>query len=184
MRLRALVLLGAAATLACADRYQPAPSALEPESLRGAWATLQEIARAESFEIVEDGLYAETYLYEERVHVEWDEPLPPDDDLRVLVPPAPRVVRQRVPIGPERRYLPFRHLASVHAERWPIGASVEFRLDEGDVEGMIQVSDFERAKRMADALELLRRARRGESVSEPPSDSAPLEPEADGPPAP
>lgn len=156
--------------LACGGSYQPAPRAVGSESLRGAYATLQEIAEAEAFEIVEDGLYADVYLYEERVHVEWEESIP-EDDLRVLVPPAPRVVRERVPVGPERRYVPFRHLASVHAERWSIGASVEFRLDDGDVEGMIRVSDFERAKRMADALELFRRARQGEAASEPATDA-------------
>jgi hypothetical protein len=142
----------------------PSDTPVTEASVDEAAAVVQEAAaRDPNFQLVEGGLLLEAYqwVWRDRVVME------PAIVGSVVVAPAPRIVRERALVGPARHYVAFRELAGVAVRRWTIGtAGIELSLDNGEEPIFMETSDAQSAQRLADALDLLCRARHGETSQE------------------
>ena len=156
------------AQLACGSLTPPSDTPVTEASLDEAAAVVRETAaRDPSFQLVEGGLSLEAYewAWQDRVVVE------PVIVGSVIVP-GTQIVRERVLVGPARHYVAFRDLAGIAVRRWTIGAGIELSLYGADEPIFLKTNDAQTAQRLADALDLLRRARHGE----PPEQKSPLPP--------
>ena len=151
-----------AAQLACGGLMPPSETPVTEASVDEAAVVVQEAAaRDPNFQLVEAGLSLEAYqwVWRERIVVE------PTIVGPVIALGATRVVRERVIVGPARHYVAFRDLAGVAIRRWAIGVGIELSLyDEEPI--FMETNDAQTAQRLADALDLLRRAWYGETRKE------------------
>jgi hypothetical protein len=170
-----LLLLLLVAQMACTAVYAPPNEPLTEEGLVEAIQTLQEAD--ERVVILEDGLQVEVYVYEWR-HL----PPPPELGLhdRLLSDSMfPEGEQIRMLIGPPRSvYLPYASIRTVEARSWPMWSGVEIVVaegGEGDPDGplVIKARDVEEARRLADAIDRVRRAR--QPAARVPSTPAPAD---------
>lgn len=161
--------LGVVAQLACSGLAPPADIPVTETSLDEAAAVVRETAaRDPNFQLVEGGISVEAYQWSWRERVvdepeAWGGPMVLGS---VVVFGVPRVVRERILVGPTRQYISFRELAGVAVHRFTIGAAVELTLDGAAEPIFVETSDRQTAQRLADALDLLRRARHVETPTE------------------
>ena len=157
------------AQLACGSLVPPADIPVTEKSLDEAATVVREMAaRDPNFQLVEGGISVEAYqwTWRERVVDEpdaWGGPMVVGS---VVVPGAPRLVRERVLAGPTRQYVGLRDLVGVAVRRFTIGAGVELTLEGAAEPIVVETSDAQTAQRLADALDLLRRARHDEVPTE------------------
>jgi len=157
------VALFVVAQLACGSVRPPADIPVTEASLDEAAAVVRETAaRDPNFQLVEGGISVEAYewSWRDRVVVE------PVVVGAVVSPGPPRVVRERVLEGPARHTFPFRDLAGVAVRRWAIGTSIELSIEGAAEPIIVEMNDEQTAQRLADALDVLRRARQRESTEE------------------
>ncbi len=159
------------AQLACGSLVPPTDLPVTETSLDDAAAVIREtVARDPNFQLVEGGISVEAYQWSWREHVV-DEPVIVGS---VVVLGTPHIVRERVLVGPTRHYVAWRELLGVAVRRWAIGAGIELTLDGAAEPIFVETSDAQTAQRLADALDLLRRARHAET----PEEKTPLPPSA------
>jgi hypothetical protein len=159
------------ALLACSSVTPPADIPVTEASLDEAAAVVRETAaRNPNFQLVEGGISVEAYQWIWRDHTVVD----PVIVGSIVVPGAPRVVHERELVGPAPYYVPFREVAGVAVRRWAIGVGIELSVDGTAEPLFIQMKDAETAQRLADALDVLRRARHNET----PEENGPLQPSA------
>jgi hypothetical protein len=157
------------AQLACGSLVPPSDIPVTEKSLDEAAAVVREVAAQDpNFQLVEGGLSVAAYQWgwRERVVDEpeaWSGPIVVGS---VVVPGAPRVVRERVLVGPTRQYVGWRELAGVAVRRFTIGEGIELTLDGAAEPIVVETSDAQTAQHLADALDLLRRARHNETPRE------------------
>jgi hypothetical protein len=157
--------------LACGSLTPPADLPVTETSLDEAAAVVRETAaRDPNFQLVEGGISVEAYQWSwrDRVVVE------PMVVGSIVALGAPRIVRERVLVGPARHYVALRELAGVAVRRWAIGAGIELLLEGATEPIFVETNNAQTAQRLAAALDLLRRARHGET----PEEKGPLPPSA------
>jgi hypothetical protein len=141
----------------------PSETPVTEASVDEAAVVVQEAAaRDPNFQLVEGGLSLKAYQWVSRDQVVVE----PTIVGSVIALGAPRVVRERVLVGPARHYVAFRELAGVAVRRWAIGVGIELSLYGGEEPIFMETNDAETAQRLADALDLLRRARHRETPEE------------------
>src|SRR5271166_3376682 len=124
--------LCAVAQLTCASLTPPADIPVTETSLGQAAAVVREVAtRDPNFELVEGGISVEAYQWSWRERMvddpeAWGGPLVVGS---TVVLGAPRMVRERVLVGPTRQYVGYRDMTGLAVRRWTIGAGIELSLD-------------------------------------------------------
>ena len=152
-----LVLLAASLLPACSGLRPPNPIPVSGDAVLGASAHLRRVAdERDDLELVEGGLLAEFYTYEWQERHAWD-PLYETADPNA--PANPRVLRERILVGPQQTYLAFGQVTGVRVIRWLVGAGVELDVTGRSEPLVLSVRDADEAQALADALDLLRRAR-------------------------
>jgi len=155
--------LCAASALGCITEYQPEAAPLDEGSLAEAIRVVEESEAA--VELQEGGLQITAFLYERSRRVDPDVYFgDPFDRHRTFVggPPPPRM---RLLSGPAREvFLPYDRIEKVEARSWPLWDGVEIDIGSAvdlAVEGplVIEVGSKDEARRLTDALDLIRRAR-------------------------
>jgi|GEM_PF-3606526 len=163
--------LCAVAQLTCASLTPPADIPVTETSLGQAAAVVREVATQDpNFQLVEGGISVEAYQWSwrDRIVVEPDTGAAPMVAGPIVILGAPRVVRERVLVGPARHSFAFQELAGVAVRRWTIGVGIELSLDGTAEPIFVEMNDVQTAQRLADALDLLRRARHGKTPEETP----------------
>ncbi|HBZ69411.1 MAG TPA: hypothetical protein DEP35_06635 [Deltaproteobacteria bacterium] len=158
-----------AAQLACGGLIPPTDIPVTEASLDEAAAVVRDTAaRDPNFQLVEGGISVNAYewSWRDRLVVE------PMIVGSIVTLGTPQIARERVLVGPARYYVTFRELAGVAVRRWAIGSGIELSLDGATEPIFVEMKDAQTAQRLADALDVLRRARHGETPEEkgpPPS---------------
>jgi hypothetical protein len=159
------------AQLACGGLTPPADIPVTETSLDEAAAVVRETAAQNpNFQLVEGGISVEAYQWAWRDHTVVE----PMIVGSIVWVGTPRIVRERELVGPAPYYVPFRRLAGVAVRRWAIGAGIELSVEDATEPLFVEMKDAQTAQRLADALELLRRARHNET----PEEKGPLPPSA------
>ena len=183
---RGAPVLLAALLCACVRTYAPAPRQVTEESLTD--AALVILRSIDTVRVVEDGLAVQGHVYVTVVREDFS-PFPES----ALDDPRKRVWtlrEERVLRGPVSFYLPYTSIRAVSVRSWPLWAGVELEVDpieSADAEpprrgplrpGEVRISHSpvviraqsdEEARRLADAIDLVRRAHAASDV--PPLDA-------------
>ncbi len=146
--------------LACACAGTAGP----PIDLEQAWIHLRDVAAEDpDFALVEGGVSVQALQYEWRERWEHSPPmLGLEPDLGREDTTGPRLIRERILVGRAPQYVAFAGVAGATPLRWLSGAGVEVELIGIEQSVVFRLANFDRAKRVAAALDAIAR-RRGEA---------------------
>jgi hypothetical protein len=149
--------------VACESLTPPQALPVTDENLARAAADVRRAAAEDPGLVLgEDGFAADAWRWEWQERTEYSSAANLSRMEVGIAPEPPRRVRERVLVGPSRLYIPMAQVSAVAVRRWAMGSGVELTLDGVDEPVFVGTADQEGAERLAAALDLLRRARRGD----------------------
>jgi hypothetical protein len=151
----------AALGLGCLGVERVPPREIDEATVRAAAERIERFDAARSdVELVEGGLRAAVYTeVRERVF----DPIPLELPILLehgVIPPEPQVREERRPVGPIDLTIAWSRIRDVRVHRWLAETGVELDV-EGEPEPLVLVVPDAEAEALAEAIDVLRRARQG-----------------------